>query len=233
MALLLKNGSFFFHVPKTGGTWVSYVLRQSGCVVGQIGHKHCYPSEIGLSPKPLWHPSQWRDRFRIRYRASSPIDGWLFLRDPVSWYKSWYFYQEKRGWVCFGSSGFDNAHPLEALNFFAKHPPGSFDEYVRVICERCPQFLSLMYLKFLNRNQCRVLPYGSLVSETRDLLTEEFELEKSYVEDLCKVPARNVSDGNNFKVSSCHANIIYRNESIYYDHPKIFEGQNNEIKQSS
>lgn len=40
MAIRLKNGSIFLHVPKTGGVWCEHVLRNSGLVEQPAGHRH-------------------------------------------------------------------------------------------------------------------------------------------------------------------------------------------------
>ena len=41
MALLLKKGECFLHIPKAGGSWVSVILKEQGLVYKEIGyHKH-------------------------------------------------------------------------------------------------------------------------------------------------------------------------------------------------
>lgn len=229
MALLLKNGSFFFHVPKTGGTWVSEVLRKSGCVIGQVGSKHCFPYELGCSSRPLWHPNQIRDRVRLRLRATSPVNGWCFLRDPVSWYKSWFSYQQLRGWQpFFGSARYNGEHPLQELNYLSENPPDSFDEFLTVLCERSPQFLSRVYLKYLDSHRCKAIPYENLRNEIEGILVEKFKLEESHATALCKLSERNISRSKEIEISEAQINAIRNNESIFFNYPELFETKNNE-----
>ena len=40
MSVLLKGGAVFLHIPKTGGSWVHKVLKDTGLSVGSFDHKH-------------------------------------------------------------------------------------------------------------------------------------------------------------------------------------------------
>ena len=41
MAIILKNNEIFLHIPKTGGSWVSKVLKMQSLTKAYIGcHKH-------------------------------------------------------------------------------------------------------------------------------------------------------------------------------------------------
>lgn len=222
MAILLKNGSLFFHVPKTGGTWVTEVLRKAGCVVGQLGFKHSFPAELGCSPRALLHPSQLRDRYRLKYGVNSPISGFCFLRDPLTWYKSWYFYQVRRGWIRFGSSSWDDPHPLSCLNSVADYAPNSFEQFLDIVCEEKHQFLSLMYLKYLDRNYAVALDYNNLVNETKALLVDVCELAEECAETLLDFPRKNESNSESLILSTSQMEMIKRNESIYFNHSGLF-----------
>ena len=225
MAILLKNGSFFFHVPKTGGTWVTGVLRKAGCVVGQLGFKHSFPAELGCSPRALLHPSQFRDRLRLKYGATTPISGYCFLRDPLSWYKSWYFYQVRRGWTKFGSCSWDDPHPLSCLNSVSDYAPDSFDQFLDIVCEKKHQFLSLMYLKYLDRNYAVALDYNNLVDETKALLVNAFALTEDRAEILLDSPRKNASDSESLILSTSQVEMIKHNESIYFNCNKLFRSE--------
>ena len=73
MALILPR-SVFYHIPKTGGTFVRLSLRQAGfCVNLEVGgHNHTYPSQC-----------------RIKNRFS-----FAFVRHPLSWYESYWTYKQ-------------------------------------------------------------------------------------------------------------------------------------------
>ena len=52
MALLLKKGECFLHIPKTGGSWVSVILKEQGFVYKEIGyHKHIDWTRIAFFPQ--------------------------------------------------------------------------------------------------------------------------------------------------------------------------------------
>ena len=40
MAVMLKCGAIFLHVPKTGGSWVTSALANQGLIKKQFGHIH-------------------------------------------------------------------------------------------------------------------------------------------------------------------------------------------------
>lgn len=67
MALVGKKFAFF-HMPRTGGTWVRHALRAADLTCEEVGPSHCLPSDIPYTPGKL--------RFTI-------------LRDPDDWLKSW------------------------------------------------------------------------------------------------------------------------------------------------
>lgn len=58
----------FFHMPRTGGTWVRHALRIADPACEEIGPSHCLPGDIRYTPGKL--------RFTV-------------LRDPADWLASW------------------------------------------------------------------------------------------------------------------------------------------------
>jgi len=50
MALLLRNGAVFLHIPKTGGNWVRGVLEKLDFIEGEIGHKHLDVDRVLFEP---------------------------------------------------------------------------------------------------------------------------------------------------------------------------------------
>ena len=50
MALLLKNGAVFLHIPKTGGNWVREVLGKLDLIESEIGHKHSDVDRVMINP---------------------------------------------------------------------------------------------------------------------------------------------------------------------------------------
>lgn len=77
MALVLPK-SIFFHIPKTGGSWVKVALRRGGLAYKELGGTHCSPSCIS-------HLIGDRKTF-------------LFVRNPIYWYRSYFYYKVFNGW---------------------------------------------------------------------------------------------------------------------------------------
>ena len=74
-SLILAN-SRFLHVPKTGGNWVSAVLRQFFPDVARMEKIH---TTIRKAPKP--------EAFTF-----------AFVRHPLTWYQSYFSYKCRKGW---------------------------------------------------------------------------------------------------------------------------------------
>ena len=83
MAIRLRK-TVFLHIPKTGGTWVSAVLRKL-CIVHE---------ETTRRPHMRW-PEILADPKMSAWRGLKPF---AFVRNPVSWYRSYWAYKNRMGW---------------------------------------------------------------------------------------------------------------------------------------
>ncbi len=149
MALILKSGAVFLHIPKTGGNWVTAVLRECGLVVGSIGSKH---SNLDRLVSPFDGRSGKRLGMMERARASSVLKPkpfmFCFVRHPLSWYESWFKYQTQPAcdWRDWGSDKDVLAwHPCCPLNGCRSE---DFDGFIRNALEKRPGFVSEMYSEF-------------------------------------------------------------------------------------
>ncbi|MEM9017777.1 MAG: hypothetical protein AAGC68_12250, partial [Verrucomicrobiota bacterium] len=91
MALILKNGAVFLHIPKTGGTWVSKVLREEGLVACSMGHRHANWLHL-LAPgnQGLGRNLEYAYK-RVRFLRPRPRPFlFCFVRHPLDWYESFY-----------------------------------------------------------------------------------------------------------------------------------------------
>ncbi len=92
MALLLRNGAVFLHIPKTGGTYVSKVLHELGLVTASLGHKH---SDFA---RTFWHDKLHDDLRVLRHllrrfvrsrrapvRMRPGAFAFCFVREPLNW----------------------------------------------------------------------------------------------------------------------------------------------------
>lgn len=73
---MLLPRSRFLHVPKTGGNWVSHVLRDQ------------FP---GLRRMPKIHTTR-------RSAPNQDAFTFAFVRHPLTWYQSYFSYKQGKGW---------------------------------------------------------------------------------------------------------------------------------------
>jgi len=95
MAILLKCGAIFLHIPKTGGNWVADVLEDNDLVFAHIGEKHSSMDQI----------LEFEKWFRVPYKYSKPNKPFFkfcFVRHPLKWYESWFKMQTASGWPKWG-----------------------------------------------------------------------------------------------------------------------------------
>ena len=147
MAVILKNGAVFLHIPKTGGTWVTGILRDLGLARCSLGHRHAdwahllAPGNQGLGRKCEYF---WK---RTLYLKTSPRPfTFCFVRHPLDWYESFYSYksQESIDWEPDGDFNDANRwHPNSVLNGLGRGK--SFDEFVEAVVEKFPGYVSSLY----------------------------------------------------------------------------------------
>jgi hypothetical protein len=151
MALLLKNGSVFLHVPKTGGNWVTDVLTRMGLVRRLVGTKH---SDAVRTLNALSLPVRPTFRDVVRRRPVAPSIPkqkpfiFTFVRHPCSWYESWFKYQMQvhTNWRNFGVAGdIHNWHPNSVLNKLAAT---DFDAFVGYVQKHRPGYVSELLFSY-------------------------------------------------------------------------------------
>lgn len=82
MAVILKDGSVFLHIPKTGGTWVTSVLRELGLARCSIGHRHAnWPHILAPGFQGVGRKCEYLYK-RARYLKLHPRPFTLFRAPP-------------------------------------------------------------------------------------------------------------------------------------------------------
>jgi hypothetical protein len=146
VALLLRNDALFLHVPKTGGTWVTAVLRDLGLVRCRVVSKHADMEHVRhcarLQPgRYLEACAKAGPRWQRRVRR-----GWkfCFVRHPLSWYESYWLFMRARGWNAWGVNrrGRPRWHPNAGLDGLGDD---DFNLFVRRVLERRPGYVTRLF----------------------------------------------------------------------------------------
>ena len=168
MALILKNGAIFLHVPKTGGSWVTAVLKDQGLVKRSIGHIHAdlhrvlwllqpqqaiqqvlleqiksfVPLNIKrkLSPYKKTNQAIWAGK--LPDKDTTPFI-FCFVRHPISWYESIWRYMYQSNFPHFGQQySVTRWHPLAMLNSYID---SDFNKFIDNILANRPGFASEVF----------------------------------------------------------------------------------------
>lgn len=147
MAIILKNGAVFLHIPKTGGTWVSSVLKETGLARCSIGHRHANWTHL-LAPgfQGVGRKLEYLYK-RGRFLKVSPGPfTFCFVRHPLAWYESFYRYklQPELNWEPDGDANdWNRWHPNAVLNGLGEGR--EFNEFVEAVLEQYPGYVSALY----------------------------------------------------------------------------------------
>lgn len=144
MALMLKNGAIFLHIPKTGGNWVATVLQGLDLIDGRTPHKHADIDHFSHVPRAAGS-TLGRIVRSIRYSVSHKPFMFCFVRNPLDWYESWFRYmaQPSRRWRQWGDAhDVNNWHPNAMLNGLGSD---DFNQFIRNVLRHRPGFVTEMY----------------------------------------------------------------------------------------
>ncbi len=160
MALLLTDDSVFLHIPKTGGTWVSRVLRESDLMCFRFSHKHADMERVLHYGRH--YPWQC---FRRSLKAGPLLNRriarsfkFCIVRHPESWYRSFFKYMTSLDWKRHSGPGGDEWHPYSEMYDLVAE---DFDGFIEQLVRKHPGFLTRMYrsytepgVDFIGRQEC-------------------------------------------------------------------------------
>jgi len=109
VAIELSNGDIFLHNPRTGGTFVTAVLRKCGVHAGGIGEKHDCP---GVVPFDMTVPHH------------------VFVRHPYKWIKSVWSIQHDWDWPRYPKYPERWWHPFTEINDPPDEAKEDFEAFV-------------------------------------------------------------------------------------------------------
>ena len=157
MAFLLKGGAIFLHIPKTGGSWVKAVLKESGLIEKQLGHEHATWDrvlfrdkyyDVGLKDilktkmKNRLYQHLYSGTQRNQINDGNPFV-FCFVRNPLSWYESWWKYMIKMQWKDWGKTNSRNHwHPNAILNSLGSE---DFNQFIKNVISTRPGYVTELY----------------------------------------------------------------------------------------
>lgn len=153
MATLLNGGVLFLHLPKTGGSWVRHVLREQGLVKMEWPHPH--PDFDRVVNLPRYYPFHYakqsiKHQSLTLHREVQQSYKFCFVRNPYSWYESYWRFMKGRDWESF------HEERQQERAFFLKRPwhPNAFLEqideddfagFMHHVLTKYPGYLTQMY----------------------------------------------------------------------------------------
>ncbi|MEK7563136.1 MAG: sulfotransferase family 2 domain-containing protein [Patescibacteria group bacterium] len=171
MALLLPH-SIFFHIPKTGGSWVRSAVSNAGIPVNEIIK---VPAKKHLSAGTLMHTCPTDVHLTDRFRFA-------FVRHPLTRYQSYWCFRMLHGW--------DSELQIDRIC-----QNDNFEKFVWAVLTEAPEgWVTRNYCKFLG-NDFRFLDFvGRMENLADDLVTALTLAGESFDEQALRAtPPLNVS----------------------------------------
>ena len=149
MSLILKNGAVFLHIPKTGGNWVTKMLQEMDLIDKSVSSKHA-DIEHFFNPHVSGRAQLLKHTARVmvdpHYLSTKPFF-FCFVRNPLTWYESWFKYMEQpdKQWMHWGKDGnvVSGWHPNQMLNGLGGGV--SFPEFVQNVNRKRPGYVTEFY----------------------------------------------------------------------------------------
>lgn len=130
MAVVTEK-AIFFHIAKTGGSWVRKALDASGISYVEMPCKKCGLHAEYLeaccghaNPKQLIYPQDGKTRFLF-----------TFVRHPLAMYQSYWAYKMREAWT-------------PKNHFDAQVQSDNFHDFVRAALDKYPQWLTKWFLEY-------------------------------------------------------------------------------------
>ncbi len=147
MAWIVNRRTIYLHIPKTGGIWITRILKGSGVPLAKIEDKRAtYDIVLGRlrCERRLMIWRRWTD---YRY--------FCVVRNPLTWYESWFRYLKSKGFRAYGAVGTTRIwHPMAPVNSIVGD---DFTEFMNAMNDRCPGFAGHLFRSYTLNSGARVL----------------------------------------------------------------------------
>jgi hypothetical protein len=188
MALLLKNNVVFLHIPKTGGSWVTKVLKENDLVLTEFSHPHADLERVNnFSGHYIGHYLKLSVKFKCNFEnLVNDSLKFCFVRDPISWYESVWRYYSDHNWKKFTREKnpsrfglkYDLWHPwspLEELNH------DTFENFINDLIKLYPGYLTHLYNSYVDKRYTHYV--GKQENLIEDLISILKELDLKFNKD--------------------------------------------------
>ena len=222
MAILLKNNSLFLHIPKTGGSWVTDVLKANDLIKYPVYRMHGDMDELYWFTMfhPIYKPSKLvqpilkdGSNFKSIVRNSYKF---CFVRNPFSWYESFWKYQMTIGWQTWGQPirGLRNWHPNALLNNIKDD---DFNTFVTKVIELYPGYLTEMYNYYTQRHVDYVGKQENLAENLVEVLQKTgIKIDESLILNHQKVNVSKPKKGARLEWDSALKEEVYKTEYVAF-----------------
>lgn len=159
MALLIQRRTVYLHIPKTGGIWLTGILHASGVRLRKVEAKHAtYDLVLG----------RLRAQARLRFwRRWTDYRAFCVVRHPLTWYESWFRYQQARAFRDYGDVGSVPLwHPMAPLNGITA---SDFNAFMAQVNARVPGFAGHLFRSYTVNSGARVLKAETLRDDLAQL----------------------------------------------------------------
>lgn len=152
MALVLKCGAIFLHIPKTGGSWVRQVLGDCDVIHYELGDKHAdmdqvrYYAKFRSGKQFLQYLVRKKVTGKVLRRAEENYYTFCFVRHPLDWYESYWKFNSERGWPRWGEErDVMKWHPNAELSGCENE---DFNGFVRQVIRHHPGYVTNLYSRY-------------------------------------------------------------------------------------
>ncbi len=215
MTIQLINKAEFLHIPKTGGSWVKSVLKENNLILKEFGHEHAdYDRNLlkgGLSRREHLEEviSSTKKNLQLKMRPSplnKQIFRFCFVRNPISWYESWWKYMNERNWNNWGEcNSKHNWHPNSILNGLGST---DFNQFVTNVIKKRPGYVTELLFSYTKSGISFI---GKTENIRNDLMTILDIINLPYdIESITKSPKVNKSQTD-------------KNDTVIHWDPKLKE----------
>jgi hypothetical protein len=151
---IIGTNSVFIHVPKTGGVWVEKAMKAAGIKTSRFGHEHGVYDRMIEEEMTFngWIPSRIARRIHRGMRRmgfeKQPPRRFCFVRNPLTWYESFWRYKIDLNWQHWGREKRPAYwHPNSALNGLDSD---DFNEFMWKVMSKRPGYASELLMRFAN-----------------------------------------------------------------------------------